>query len=62
MAYIGDDVNCINALSNVGFAACPADASIAIKKVNDIHVLSTKGGEGAFREFAEIILEQINTP
>lgn len=61
VAYIGDDVNCINALSNVGFAACPFDASIAIKKVNNIHILNSKGGEGAFREFAEIILESLPT-
>lgn len=55
-AYIGDDVNCFELLSNVGFAACPADATSKIKSIPGIHILSTNGGEGAVREFIEMIL------
>lgn len=56
-AYIGDDVNCFELLSNVGFAACPADAVEKIKSIPNIKILSKKGGEGCVREFIEWILE-----
>lgn len=52
-AYIGDDVNCIELLSIVGLAACPADASEQVKLIPGIHVMSKKGGEGCVREFIE---------
>lgn len=60
VAYIGDDVNCFEALSNVGLAACPADAVKKIKDIPGIMLLERNGGEGVFREFAEIILEGQN--
>jgi N-acylneuraminate cytidylyltransferase len=56
VAYIGDDINCINLLKEVGFAACPADAMESIKKICNIKVLSLKGGEGVVREFVEFLL------
>ncbi|MBW2476842.1 MAG: acylneuraminate cytidylyltransferase [Deltaproteobacteria bacterium] len=56
VAYIGDDINCYESLTMVGLAACPADASLSIQRIPEIVKLSHKGGEGAVREFAEIIL------
>lgn len=56
IAYIGDDVNDLEIITEVGVSACPADAMHEIKKIVDI-VLDSKGGNGAFREFAEIIIE-----
>lgn len=56
-AYIGDDVNCLELLSAVGLAACPADATAKVKAVHGIHILTTKGGEGAAREFIDMILD-----
>jgi len=56
VAYIGDDINCIDLLKAVGFAACPADAMQSVKNIESIQVLQLKGGEGVVREFAEIIL------
>lgn len=56
VAYIGDDINCFELLSNVGFAACPADAVDKIKAIPGIRLMQKKGGEGAVREFAEYIL------
>ena len=56
VAYIGDDVNCLELLSNVGFAACPNNAVDIIKAIPNILVLSAKGGEGAVREFVNKIL------
>ena len=56
VAYIGDDVNCHELLSNVGFAACPSNAVDKIKSIPNILILNTKGGEGAVREFVNKIL------
>lgn len=56
VAYIGDDVNCIDLLSSVGLAACPADACAKAKEVPGIIVLSRKGGDGCVREFINQIL------
>lgn len=57
VAYIGDDVNCVELLSQVGYAACPADACDKVKNIPGITVLSKKGGEGCVREFCETILK-----
>lgn len=53
VAYIGDDINCREALENVGFAACPANALPDIKAIPNIIHLEKSGGEGAIREFYE---------
>jgi YrbI family 3-deoxy-D-manno-octulosonate 8-phosphate phosphatase len=55
-AYIGDDINCLELLSNVGLAACPANAVAKIKAIPGILQLEKKGGEGVVREFVELIL------
>jgi YrbI family 3-deoxy-D-manno-octulosonate 8-phosphate phosphatase len=56
VAYIGDDVNDLEALSIVGFAACPADAEAVVRR--RVHmVLRASGGKGALRELAEYIIE-----
>lgn len=57
VAYVGDDVNCFDLLSNVGLAACPSNAVKKIKSIPNIIQLQKGGGEGAVREFAEMILE-----
>ncbi len=56
VAYIGDDINDLEALENVGLRACPADALPAIKSIKGINIMGLKGGEGAVREFIEMIL------
>ena len=56
VAYIGDDVNCIDLLSAVSLAACPSDATSAVKEVGGINIMSKKGGEGCVREFIDSIL------
>ena len=57
VAYIGDDLNCKELLESVGYAACPSNALQEIKNLPNIKILSKKGGSGAVREFANIILE-----
>ena len=56
IAYIGDDINDLELLSAVGLAACPKNANKKVKNISGIIQLSSKGGEGAVREFIEIIL------
>lgn len=56
-AYIGDDINCIELLSSVGWAACPANAVARVKAIAGITHLEKAGGDGAVREFAEMVLE-----
>jgi N-acylneuraminate cytidylyltransferase len=56
VAYIGDDINCKELLESVGISACPSDALKEIKNIPNITVLSKKGGHGAVREFADIII------
>lgn len=53
VAFIGDDVNDIELLEQVGFAFCPADAAESVRKICGINVLSTKGGEGVIRRLLE---------
>ena len=55
VAYIGDDINDIELLSEVGFAACPADACVEVKAVAGIQVMLKNGGEGCVREVIEKI-------
>jgi len=55
IAYIGDDINDLDVLKVIGLSACPNDAVKEVKEVVHI-VLSSKGGEGAFREFVNYIL------
>lgn len=57
VAYIGDDVNCLELLQAVGVAACPANAVSTIKNIPDIILLEKKGGDGVAREFVEMILK-----
>ncbi|MFM8550745.1 MAG: KdsC family phosphatase [Nitrospiraceae bacterium] len=55
MAYIGDDVNDLEALQAVGLSAAPADAHPTVLRV--VHYrCRAKGGEGAVREIADAIL------
>lgn len=55
VAYIGDDVNDAPVMDVCGLTACPADAVATI--LHKAHVVCTAtGGNGAVREFAELIL------
>lgn len=58
VAYIGDDINCIELLSAVGFAACPANAVERVKAIPNIMLLTKNGGDGAVREFVHILLNE----
>ena len=55
IAYIGDDLNDLDAMSYCGFTACPADAVEAVRKAAKF-VCKSNGGRGAVREFVEYVL------
>jgi 3-deoxy-D-manno-octulosonate 8-phosphate phosphatase (KDO 8-P phosphatase) len=55
IAYIGDDVNDIEIMQKVGLSACPSDAINFTKNIAD-YVCENRGGEGCFREFAELLI------
>ncbi|XDZ63096.1 acylneuraminate cytidylyltransferase [Alphaproteobacteria bacterium LSUCC0396] len=57
VAYIGDDVNCRELLQSVSIAACPEDAINDIKMIPNIINLTKKGGEGAVREFIDLLIK-----
>lgn len=58
IAYIGDDINCIELLQSVGLAACPSDSDLGVKNILNMNVMTKKGGNGAVREFCDIVLSQ----
>ncbi len=55
VAFIGDDVNDLEALKAVGFSAAPADGVPSVLK-SVRYVCRKKGGEGVVREVADLIL------
>jgi YrbI family 3-deoxy-D-manno-octulosonate 8-phosphate phosphatase len=55
ICYIGDDVNDLEALKAVGLSAAPADAIPAVLRAVQYRC-DKKGGEGAVRELADLIL------
>lgn len=56
VAYIGDDVNDLELLKQVGLSAVPSDGIVQAKKIVD-YICKLKGGDGAFRELADLILK-----
>jgi len=55
IAYVGDDSNDFEIMKLIGFKATPADGMSFIKEICD-YVCENKGGNGAFREVAELII------
>jgi 3-deoxy-D-manno-octulosonate 8-phosphate phosphatase (KDO 8-P phosphatase) len=56
IAFIGDDTNDIEVMKIVGLTACPYDATNFVKEIADI-IVESKGGNGAFRDFAELLID-----
>ena len=57
VAYIGDDINDIEVLKAVGFSALASNSPIK-EKIKVDYITKKKGGDGAFREFVEVILKE----
>lgn len=54
-AYMGDDLNDLGPMAEVGFSACPADAVLEVRQ-NALFVTQSVGGRGAVRELVELLL------
>lgn len=52
--YVGDDVNDLEAIRNVGFGCCVADANPKVKEAAN-YITKAKGGEGAIREIVDML-------
>ena len=60
IAFVGDDINDLELLTQVGFSASPQNAPWYVKE--KVHmVLETKGGDGAFREFVEYLVSKFSS-
>jgi 3-deoxy-D-manno-octulosonate 8-phosphate phosphatase (KDO 8-P phosphatase) len=55
VAYIGDDVNDLAVLGEVGVSAAPADAPLEVR-LQVLMVMEARGGRGCLRELVEAIL------
>jgi len=56
IAYVGDDLNDLPVMKQVGIACAVANARAEVKQAADI-VTEARGGEGAVRELLERIIE-----
>ena len=56
VCFVGDDINDVELLSKVGYPCCPPNARPEVLAIKGIHVLETRGGQGAIREVADRIL------
>ncbi len=56
VAYVGDDVNDIPVLAQVGFAAMPADGRPEVRPFVH-HVCESAGGHGVIREICELLIK-----
>lgn len=54
--YLGDDLKDLPAMAHAALSACPSDAVKQVRDAADL-VLTRPGGQGAFRELADLILE-----
>lgn len=52
VAFIGDDINDLKIMEQVGLSACPSDAVSSIQKTADL-ILNKEGGKGCVREFID---------
>jgi len=55
IAYMGDDLNDLSLLREVGLSGAPADAPFEVREAA-LMVTEARGGEGCLREFLEAIL------
>lgn len=58
VAYVGDDINDLEAIQYVGYGCCVKDAHSAVKECAD-YVAARNGGQGAVREIIDIILKSV---
>lgn len=58
IAYMGDDVNDVECMKSVGISGCPSDAVEECKQIARF-VSTSRGGDGAIREFSNFIINVV---
>lgn len=58
VCYIGDDINDLDAIKEVGFGCCPADAAREVRMVSD-YITIARGGEGVIREIVNLVCDDL---
>jgi 3-deoxy-D-manno-octulosonate 8-phosphate phosphatase (KDO 8-P phosphatase) len=58
VAFVGNDINDLECLKVVGFPVCVNDAYPEVKEVCEL-ILDRKGGEGAVREFCDLVFNHL---
>ena len=56
IVFIGNDINDLECMNSVGFPVAVADAFEEIKEIS-IYTLTRNGGDGAVREFCDLIYQ-----
>ena len=56
IAYVGDDINDLEIMKNVGLSASPKNGISIIKKNSD-YICKLQIGQGVLREVADLILK-----
>jgi len=59
IAFVGNDINDLEAMQAIGLKICPSDARSEIIQISDI-ILSSIGGAGVVRELYDFILDKMN--
>ena len=57
--YIGDDVNDLNSLKRAKYAITVPNAVVKVRELEGVQITSVAGGEGAFREVVDCLLDNI---
>ena len=57
VVYIGDDVNDIESMKQVKYKVAPPNANKAVKFVDNIQITEAIGGDGAFREVVDSLIQ-----
>ena len=55
IAYVGNDINDLEAMSHAEFRICPKDAANSIKEISNI-LLESNGGKGVIREIFSLLI------
>ena len=59
IAYIGDDLNDLELLQKVGLSSMPSNSPI-LESFSPDYITKKSGGQGAFREFIDKIIQAKN--
>lgn len=57
ICYIGDDINDIASLEQAGLAVTVPGANYKVKQVNGVLITTEQGGNGAFREVVDSLIQ-----